>query len=147
MRVIDDYGHHPAEVRATLAAAREVHAGRIVVAFQPHRYSRTRDLWDEFVGAFNDADVLVLLGPAFDQVTTMSKFLCLGVPMDGVIAASALLAAHALAPGVRFAPDLDRVLANLLEIAAPGDLVVTLGAGSISTLGARLLAGLAERAS
>ena len=49
VRVIDDYGHHPAEIRATLAAAREVHAGRIVVAFQPHRYTRTRDLWDEFV--------------------------------------------------------------------------------------------------
>jgi UDP-N-acetylmuramate--alanine ligase len=60
VRVVDDYGHHPAEIRATLAAAREIHTGRVVVAFQPHRYTRTRDLWAEFVTAFNDADVLVL---------------------------------------------------------------------------------------
>ncbi len=138
VRVIDDYGHHPAEVRATLAAAREVHAGRIVVAFQPHRYSRTRDLWDEFVGAFNDADVLVLT-----EIYAAGEDKIPGVE-------AAPLAEAVRAHGhrdVRFAPDLDRVLANLLEIAAPGDLVVTLGAGSISTLGARLLAGLAERAS
>ena len=59
IRVVDDYGHHPAEIRATLAAARERPRGRIVVAFQPHRYTRTRDLWDEFAAAFNHADVLV----------------------------------------------------------------------------------------
>ncbi|MCA9511125.1 MAG: UDP-N-acetylmuramate--L-alanine ligase, partial [Myxococcales bacterium] len=58
--VVDDYGHHPTEVRATLAAARGVHAGRIVTVFQPHRYSRTRDLFDDFARAFDDADVLVL---------------------------------------------------------------------------------------
>ncbi len=58
--VVDDYGHHPAEVRATLAAARSVHAGRIVVIFQPHRYTRTRDCFEEFATAFNDADRLVV---------------------------------------------------------------------------------------
>ena len=138
VRVIDDYGHHPAEIRATLAAAREVHAGRIVVAFQPHRYTRTRDLWDEFVGAFNDADVLVLT-----EIYAAGEDKIPGVE-------AAPLAEAVRAHGhrdVHFAPDLERVLARLLELVAPGDLVVTLGAGSISTLGARLLAGLAERAS
>jgi UDP-N-acetylmuramate--alanine ligase len=138
VRVVDDYGHHPAEIRATLAAAREVHGGRIVVAFQPHRYTRTRDLWDEFVRAFNDADVLVLT-----EIYSAGEEKILGVE-------AAPLAEAVRAHGhrdVRFAPDLDRVLETLLELAAPGDLVVTLGAGSISTLGARLLARLAERAS
>ncbi len=138
VRIIDDYGHHPAEIRATLAAAREVHAGRIVVAFQPHRYTRTRDLWDDFVGAFNDADVLVL-----------SEIYAAGEEkIPGVEAAP--LAEAVRAHGhrdVHFEPDLDRVQARLLEIVVPGDLVVTLGAGSISTLGSRLLAGLAERSS
>ena len=58
VHVVDDYGHHPAEIVATLAAARGLHRGRIVVAFQPHRYTRTRDLWDEFATAFNDADLV-----------------------------------------------------------------------------------------
>jgi UDP-N-acetylmuramate--alanine ligase len=138
VRVVDDYGHHPAEIRATLAAAREVHSGRVVVAFQPHRFTRTRDLWDEFVGAFNDADVLVLT-----EIYAAGEDKILGVE-------AAALADAVRAHGhrdVRFAPDLDRVLETLAEVAAPGDLVVTLGAGSISTLGARLLARLAERSS
>ncbi len=60
VRVVDDYGHHPTEIRATLAAAREQHAGRLVVVFQPHRYTRTRDLFDDFAAAFHEADLLVL---------------------------------------------------------------------------------------
>ncbi len=60
VRIIDDYGHHPAEILATLASARAMHDGRILVAFQPHRFTRTRDLWDDFIAAFNDADVLYL---------------------------------------------------------------------------------------
>jgi UDP-N-acetylmuramate--alanine ligase len=138
VRVVDDYGHHPAEIRATLAAAREVHAGRIVVAFQPHRYTRTRDLWDEFVRAFNDADVLVLT-----EIYAAGEDKIPGVE-------AAPLADAVRAHGhrdVRFARDLDGVLETLLSLAAPGDLVVTLGAGSISSLGSRLLARLAERAS
>jgi UDP-N-acetylmuramate--alanine ligase len=58
--VVDDYGHHPEEIRVTLRAAREGFTRRLVVAFQPHRYSRTRDLFDEFLSAFDDADVLLL---------------------------------------------------------------------------------------
>ena len=59
--VIDDYGHHPTEIRATLAAARQCGFGKIHVIFQPHRYTRTRDLMDEFASAFKDADSLVVL--------------------------------------------------------------------------------------
>jgi len=133
VRVVDDYGHHPAEIRATLEAAREAHPGRIVVAFQPHRYTRTRDLWHEFVSAFNDADVLVLtdIYPAGEA------------KLPGIEAAP--LADAIRAHGhheVRFAANLDDVLAALVATARPGDLVVTLGAGSISQVGGRLLAAL-----
>jgi len=135
VRVVDDYGHHPAEIRATLAAARETHSGRIVVAFQPHRFTRTRDLWSEFVTAFNDADVLVLtdIYPAGEA------------KIPGIEAAP--LADAIRAHGhhdVRFAANLEDVLAALVATARPGDLVVTLGAGSISQVGGRLLAALAE---
>ena len=136
IRVVDDYGHHPAEIRATLAAAREVHAGRVVVAFQPHRYTRTRDLWNEFVTAFNDADVLVLtdIYPAGEA------------KIPGIEAAP--LAEAIRAHGhhdVRFAANLDDALEALVATATAGDLVVTLGAGSISQLGGRLLAALGKR--
>src|SRR6202042_3411041 len=72
--VIDDYGHHPTEIRATLAAARECGFRRVHVIFQPHRFTRTRDLMDEFAGAFGDADTLCLLDiyPASEK------------PIDGV---------------------------------------------------------------
>jgi UDP-N-acetylmuramate--alanine ligase len=136
IRVVDDYGHHPAEIRATLAAAREVHAGRVVVAFQPHRYTRTRDLWNEFVTAFNDADLLVLtdIYPAGEA------------KIPGIEAAP--LAEAIRAHGhhdVRFAANLDDALEALVATATAGDLVVTLGAGSISQLGGRLLAALGKR--
>src|SRR5262249_55288614 len=60
--IIDDYGHHPAEIRATLSGAREAFGRRLIVAFQPHRFTRTRDLLQDFATAFNDADVLYLTG-------------------------------------------------------------------------------------
>jgi len=137
VRVVDDYGHHPAEIRATLASAREIHAGRVVVAFQPHRYTRTRDLWNEFVTAFNDADVLV-----------MTDIYSAGEPkIPGVEAAPLVEAIRAHGHrDVRFAANLDDVLAVLAATAREGDLVVTLGAGSISQVGGRLLAELGARA-
>jgi UDP-N-acetylmuramate--alanine ligase len=136
VRVIDDYGHHPAEIEATLAAAREIHDGRLVVAFQPHRYSRTRDLWDAFTRCFNRADVLVLT-----EVYAASE--------DKIPGVEASLLAEAIRDhghrDVSFARDLDTALDHLAAVARPGDLVVTLGAGSIASLGARLVARLAER--
>jgi UDP-N-acetylmuramate--alanine ligase len=133
VRVIDDYGHHPAEIEATLAAAREIHRGRIVVAFQPHRYTRTRDLWDEFTRCFNDADVLVLT-----EIYAASE--------DKLPGVEASLLADAIRDhghrAVFFERDLDAALARLVREVREGDLVVALGAGNIATLGSRLVAAL-----
>jgi UDP-N-acetylmuramate--alanine ligase len=120
--VVDDYGHHPEEIRATLRAAREGFARRIVVAFQPHRFSRTRDLWGEFLEAFDDADVLVLtdIYPAGEE------------RLEGV-SSEALYQAFKRRGhlDVHHVPARDRVADILLELVHPGDLVITLGAGDI----------------
>jgi UDP-N-acetylmuramate--alanine ligase len=136
VRVVDDYGHHPAEIRATLAAAREAHSGRIVVAFQPHRYTRTRDLWGEFVTAFNDADTLVLT-----DIYAAGEAKIPGIEAAPLADAIRAHGHH----DVRFAANLDDVLGALLATVTAGDLVVTLGAGSISQVGGRLLAALGKR--
>jgi len=135
VQVVDDYGHHPAEIRATLAAAREIHDGRILVAFQPHRYTRTRDLWDEFTPAFNDADLLFLT-----EIYAASEDKIPGVDAAGLVEA---VRAHGHR-AAHFVADLDAVLDRIVAEARPGDLVITLGAGSISSLGARILARLDE---
>ncbi|MDJ0849372.1 MAG: UDP-N-acetylmuramate--L-alanine ligase [Myxococcota bacterium] len=135
--VVDDYGHHPAEIRATLASARDVHRGRIVVAFQPHRYTRTRDLWDDFVAAFNDADVLLVT-----EIYAAGEDKIPGVDVGGLVEA---IRAH----GHRQADvvaDLEELAARVARVAEPGDLVITLGAGSISGVGARILTRLEEGA-
>jgi UDP-N-acetylmuramate--alanine ligase len=133
--VFDDYGHHPAEVRATLASARAFHRGRVIVAFQPHRYSRTQDLWEDFVTAFNDADFLVMteIYPAGEEKIPGIE----SAPLVEAICAHGHRNAH-------FVSDLDAVVERLLAELEPGDLVLTLGAGSISTLGDRLVDGLRE---
>ncbi len=135
VRVVDDYGHHPTEIRATLEAARSVHDGRILVGFQPHRYTRTRDLWDDFVTAFNQADVLVL-----------TEIYAAGEDkIPGVDAAELLEAIRAHGHrDAHFIANLDDVLDDLARRAEPGDLILTLGAGSISTLGTRLVDRLRE---
>jgi len=131
--LVDDYGHHPAEIRATLASAREGHSGRIVVAFQPHRYTRTRDLWDEFTAAFNDADVLLVTAiyPASeDKIPGIESG-----PLVEAIRAHGHREAH-------FVANLEELPGRIASLAQRGDLVVTLGAGNISTLGERILAEL-----
>ncbi len=131
--VIDDYGHHPAEVRATLAAARERHPGRVVVVFQPHRYSRTRDLFDEFATAFHEADLLVL-----------TEIYAAGEAKLPEVEASRL--AETIAErghrDVRFVADLETIPETLVPELEAGDWVITLGAGSIAALGPRLLDAL-----
>jgi len=135
IRVIDDYAHHPAEIRATLAAAREMHDGRLVVAFQPHRYTRTRDLWDDFTLAFNEADVLVIT-----EIYGAGEHKIPGVEAAQLVEA---LRAHGHRKA-HFVANLDDVIERMAEIVESGDLVLTLGAGSVSTLGRRLLDRLQE---
>ena len=128
--VVDDYGHHPEEIRATLRAAREGFARRLVVAFQPHRYTRTRDLFNEFLEAFDDADTLVLtdIYPAGEE------------RIEGVSAEAVYQALRRRGHlDVRHVPARERVAEALAEIARPGDLVLTLGAGDIHRTGDELL--------
>jgi UDP-N-acetylmuramate--alanine ligase len=128
--VIDDYGHHPTEIRATLAAARQCGFRRVHVIFQPHRFTRTRDLMDEFTTAFADADTLCLLDiyPASEK------------PIEGITAdalTSRIIAAGKR--GVAYAPSFSDAVATVGALAQPGDMVLTLGAGSVSQLGAMIL--------
>lgn len=133
IQIVDDYAHHPAEIRAALAGARSLHAGRITAIFQPHRYTRTRDCWDEFLGAFDDADRLILA-----DVYAASE-----APIEGIdsprLAAAIGEAGHADA---RHGGSLDRIAETLPRELADGDLVLTLGAGDVVSLGPRLLAAL-----
>jgi UDP-N-acetylmuramate--alanine ligase len=127
--VVDDYAHHPAEVAATIAAARERNGdGRVLVLFQPHLYSRTRHLAHEFGGALSAADAVCVteIYPAREQ------------PLPGV---TGKLVVDALRPGLRagWAPDLDGAVAILRAWVRPGDLVLTLGAGDVDRAGRSLL--------
>lgn len=128
--VVDDYGHHPTEIRATLAAARECRPRRLHVVFQPHRYTRTRDLLEEFAGAFTAADTVVVL-----PIYAASE-----EPIPGVTAEH--LAERITGPRVRFAPDFAAALEAVTEEAREGDLVLTLGAGSVSQLAPQILAAI-----
>ena len=134
--VIDDYGHHPTEVRATLAAARQCGFRRVHVIFQPHRFSRTRDQMDEFSTAFGDADTLCLLDiyPASEK------------PIEGITAEA--LVSRIVGAGKRsvaYAPSFSDAVATVAALAQPGDMVLTLGAGSVSQLGALILERLAAK--
>ncbi|MGA7860193.1 MAG: UDP-N-acetylmuramate--L-alanine ligase [Terracidiphilus sp.] len=128
--VVDDYGHHPTEIRATLAAARECGHRRILVVFQPHRYSRTQDLMDEFVGAFQDADSVVVL-----PIYAASE-----EPIPGITAER--LASRINGPRVQFIPDFAAAVAAVAGEAREGDLILTLGAGSVSQLAPQIIAAL-----
>jgi UDP-N-acetylmuramate--alanine ligase len=128
--VVDDYGHHPTEIRATLAAARDCGYRHVHVIFQPHRYTRTRDLMDEFATAFDDADSVELLDiyaaseepiPGIDAETLMKK-----IP-------------H---PQVHYAADFANAAATIASRAVDGDLIMTLGAGSVSQIGPQVLEAL-----
>ncbi|MSO44236.1 MAG: UDP-N-acetylmuramate--L-alanine ligase [Thermoleophilia bacterium] len=131
VRVVDDYAHHPAEVVATLAAAREVHDGRVVAVFQPHLVSRTRALATEFGAALSSADLVVVT-----DVYAAREDPEPGV--DGLLIVSAVSG-----PGeVLYVPRLADVPAVLVPDLLPGDLVLTMGAGDITTLGPRLLDAL-----
>jgi UDP-N-acetylmuramate--alanine ligase len=128
--VIDDYGHHPTEIRATLAAARQCGFRRVHVIFQPHRFTRTRDLMDDFATAFSDADTLSVL----DIYAASEK------PIDGITAE--VLAQRISGAGKRevvYVPSLDDAAQRAAAVAQAGDMVLTLGAGSVSQLGPMIL--------
>jgi len=129
--VVDDYGHHPAEIRATLAAAKAGFDCRVVTVFQPHRYSRTLHLRQEFLTAFNQADVLVVMDiyPAGEA------------PIPGVNAADLAddIRAHGHRNVTYLGNDRARIVDHVCEISRPGDLVLTLGAGDVSQLGSDIL--------
>jgi UDP-N-acetylmuramate--alanine ligase len=149
--IFDDYGHHPSEIRATLKALKESlqirdqvpesrtqQAGRLLVLFQPHRYTRTKDLVDEFSGAFSDADLLVVLDiyPAGEQ------------PIEGVHSGMFLekirKAGHTNA---FYAKDRDEAVRQIAATAQKGDIVLTLGAGNIWKTGEAVLEALKAKKS
>ncbi len=127
--VIDDYGHHPTEIRAVLGAAAEAWDNRTIVVFQPHRYSRSQLLREEFGRAFRDADEVLVL-----PIYAAGEDPIAGVTGEDLAAA---IREHRT-EGVEFVPDLDSALHAVLERLRPGDLVITLGAGDVSTLSHRL---------
>ena len=128
--VIDDYGHHPTEIRATLAAARACRYKRIHILFQPHRYTRTDALMDEFARAFHQADT----------VHVMDIYAASEEPIEGVTAEA--LAARMTAFGHRgahYVGSMERGIESVTAEAQPGDAIVTLGAGSVSQAGEGIL--------
>ena len=128
--VIDDYGHHPTEIKATLAAARQCGFGKIHVIFQPHRYTRTRDLMEEFTGAFGDADSLAVL-----DIYAASE-----TPIEGVTGESlAEQVAAKSGRATRYAISFDAAVALAGDAAKSGDMILTLGAGSVSQIGPMVL--------
>ena len=134
--LIDDYGHHPAEASATLLAARAAFPGRrIVLAFQPHRYTRTRDRFEDFVRVLSTADVLLLaeVYPAGEVPIVLA---------DGRSLARAIRVAGKIEP--IFVESIDDLPAAVLDVVRDGDVVVAMGAGSIGQLAAKLTGGGAE---
>jgi UDP-N-acetylmuramate--alanine ligase len=140
--VVDDYGHHPTEIRATLAAARDCGYRRIHVIFQPHRYTRTQELMDEFAGAFDQADTVCVL----DIYAASEK------PIEGVSGEALAMriaegfarkTAHSPTPAVdswvRYVRSFAEAVEAVSGIAQPHDMILTLGAGSVAQVGSQIL--------
>jgi UDP-N-acetylmuramate--alanine ligase len=121
--VVDDYGHHPAEIRATLEAARGCKFNRLLVLFQPHRYTRTQHLWDEFSRSFNQADLLVLI-----DIYAASEAPIAGISSEA-LANSIREAGH---KNVHYYRSMQAAIEFILREARPGDAILTIGAGNVS---------------
>jgi UDP-N-acetylmuramate--alanine ligase len=128
--VIDDYGHHPTEIRATLAAARACRYRRVHVLFQPHRYTRTQALMDDFARAFHQADTVHLV-----DIYAASETPIAGVSSEA-LAEKMQTFGHR---GVVYAGSMDAGIQSVLEAAVSGDAILTLGAGSVSQAGDRII--------
>jgi UDP-N-acetylmuramate--alanine ligase len=129
--VIDDYGHHPTEIIATLDTLKHCGFSRSLVAFQPHRYSRTKFLFDDFLHAFDQVDEVVLT-----EIYPASE-----LPLEGISGQSLFerLRQESRAK-IHFVPRVEEIAAFLLPRLRPGDVVLTLGAGNIAMAGTELLA-------
>ena len=128
--VVDDYGHHPTEIRETLKAAKQVYENKLIVVFQPHRYTRTKALFDDFLTAFPNADTLIVT-----DIYAASES-----PIEGINARS-------LCEGIRshghkdvtFISNFDDIVSHLLSIAGPSDVIITQGAGNVWKIGEEFL--------
>jgi len=131
--IIDDYAHHPTEIRAVLSAAREGAEGRVIAVMQPHRYTRLQALMEDFQNAFNDADV-VMVSPVYAAGEE---------PIDGVDSAALVegLRAHGHRM-VREVSDLADLCRALRDLAADGDMIICMGAGDITKWAASLADGI-----
>jgi UDP-N-acetylmuramate--alanine ligase len=129
VKVIDDYAHHPTEIKATISTLREMGEGRIIVAFQPHRYTRTKALMKEFITSFNDADILLIT-----EIYPASESKIEGV--SGEVLAEAIKASGH--KHVEYARTLDELTEKVISNARPGDTILTLGAGDIYKVAERL---------
>ncbi len=135
--VVDDYGHHPTEVAATLGAASELGFDRIVCVFQPHRYSRTQSLAADFGRAFDAADVL----------RVMDVFSAGEQPIPGVSGKTVVnsVREHDAAKDVEYVPNRHELVDALVELARPGDLLITQGAGDVTTIGPAFVEAMRNR--
>jgi UDP-N-acetylmuramate--alanine ligase len=136
--LIDDYGHHPAEIQATLDAARKVFSDRVLVAFQPHRYTRTHQLFDDFTRAFNVADHLLIA-----DIYAAGEKPIAGATSDALAQA---IAAHGHR-SVEHVADKQEIARRLADEARPGDCVIALGAGDINKILPEVARLIAERES
>jgi UDP-N-acetylmuramate--alanine ligase len=132
IRVIDDYGHHPTEIRVTLDAARRYAGeGRLLVIFQPHRYSRTQAFMSEFASSLSLADFVLLL-----EIYAASEKPIVGVSSEVI--------ADSMKNG-KYIPNFVEATDSIIEMAKPGDVIITLGAGDVSSLGPIIVDGLTKR--
>jgi UDP-N-acetylmuramate--alanine ligase len=128
--IVDDYGHHPTEIKATLSAGKAGFNRRLLVVFQPHRYSRTRDLLKEFGTAFYQADSLILT-----EIYAAGE-----APVEGITGQSLYdqVKQHGH-KDVQFLPTHEGIVERLLSMARPGDMILTLGAGDVWKIGKTVL--------
>ena len=128
--VVDDYGHHPTEIKATLLAARQIWSGRIIVVFQPHRYTRTQALFNEFQTAFDNADILIMT-----DIYAASE-----EPISGVTAEKLCQEIKKSSQkDIRHFSNFDDIVDYLLKIAGPSDVILTQGAGNVWKIGENFL--------
>jgi UDP-N-acetylmuramate--alanine ligase len=134
--LVDDYGHHPAEIQATLEAARRAFTQRVIVAFQPHRYTRTQLLFEDFTRAFNGADVLLVT-----DIYAAGEQPIAGVSAERLVRAITEHGHHA----ARYVADRSELAAQLADVAQPGDVVIALGAGDVNKVLGPVASQLAAR--